>query len=466
MNCFSTTRCKAVGDGVIASLDGATWTNDPSPTGNSLTGVSCPTTTQCIAVGTGTTILSTGPGTILNAAPTATSVQVMGNAYVGQTLTCSYAYNDAEGDTESGTTFRWLRGASQVGTNQTYLTVVADAGQTLTCEVTPRAATGTVQGAAATSPGVLINAVPPGSTLIVNSLADTNDGACNVLGQGGGNQDCTLREAINAANTFIGTDTITFSVSGTITLGSILPAISDDATIDGSGQTVTVSGNNSVQFTSVGGGKTLTLRQLTFDRPSAFNADGGGINNAGTLNLFSVTFSNAFISFGNGAAIYNSGTLNITDSIFSSNRNNGGPSGGAIYNSGTLTIVRSLFTGNRNTPGGGGAIWSSVPVTITDSTFSNNQADTGGAVQGRGTITGSTFSGNTATWVEPFSVPQPWPTARSSAIGPEAEPAIRPGRGRHLRQPALDGPQQHLLGEIMTTARAVAPTSTSRGTRH
>ena len=46
------------------------------------------------------------------------------------------------------------------------------------------------------------------ATYIVNTLADTDDGVCDAT-------NCTLREAINAANITAGADTITFSVSGT-----------------------------------------------------------------------------------------------------------------------------------------------------------------------------------------------------------------------------------------------------------
>ncbi|MDW8392441.1 MAG: CSLREA domain-containing protein, partial [Oscillochloridaceae bacterium] len=71
---------------------------------------------------------------------------------------------------------------------------------------------------------------------------------------------CTLREAIQEANNGAdtdcagspsnGDDTITFSVSGTITLTTTLPNIVSGQgalTIDGTGQNVTISGKNSVQ---------------------------------------------------------------------------------------------------------------------------------------------------------------------------------------------------------------------------
>ncbi len=80
-----------------------------------------------------------------------------------------------------------------------------------------------------------------------------------------GDHLCTLREAINNANA--GSDTtsgdclvssaITFSVSGTITLGSTLPAIASDVTIDGIGQSIIVDGANLYQVMVVNSGASL-----------------------------------------------------------------------------------------------------------------------------------------------------------------------------------------------------------------
>src|ERR1700730_17003756 len=71
------------------------------------------------------------------------------------------------------------------------------------------------------------------ATFTVNTAADHDDGVCNVA-------DCTLREAINAANVSAGTDTITFNISGaavhTITPTSPLPTITDPVIIDGTSQ--------------------------------------------------------------------------------------------------------------------------------------------------------------------------------------------------------------------------------------
>ena len=93
------------------------------------------------------------------------------------------------------------------------------------------------------------------TTITVNSLDDPNPGTTL----------CVLRDAITAANTKAavngcaagsGTDTINFSVSGTIDLGSTLPTITNtppnSLTIDGTGQSITISGQNLYRVMEVG----------------------------------------------------------------------------------------------------------------------------------------------------------------------------------------------------------------------
>ncbi len=247
---------------------------------------------------------------------------------------------------------------------------------------------------------------------------------------------CTLREAINAANNTGGSntncgalssadDTITFSVSGTITLGSQLPNIvsgQGTLTING-GSNVTISGNSAVRVLQVDSSATLTLQNITIanGRASGAGEYGGGVINNGTLTITSSTFSgnssNPGSSFhGRGGAIDNraSATLNISNSTFSNNSigaqqyGGGAPGGGAIYHGGSqLTVTGSTFSNNsapNNGPaqitGGAGAILAGGNNTITNSTFSGNSAYIGGAYAtdnvSTGTITGSTFSGNSA----------------------------------------------------------------------
>ena len=72
---------------------------------------------------------------------------------------------------------------------------------------------------------------------------------------------------------------VTFTCSGTITLTSTI-TIAADTTIDGSGQTVTISGNNAVRVFWVNSGVALTLNELTVANGNAsYDQRGGGIFN-------------------------------------------------------------------------------------------------------------------------------------------------------------------------------------------
>jgi CSLREA domain-containing protein len=81
---------------------------------------------------------------------------------------------------------------------------------------------------------VCLFAVPvQAATFTVNSTADPGVGVCDVA-------ECTLREAINAANATPGTDTIAFNIPSTgphtIQPTSALPTITDPVIIDGTTQ--------------------------------------------------------------------------------------------------------------------------------------------------------------------------------------------------------------------------------------
>ena len=226
------------------------------------------------------------------------------------------------------------------------------------------------------------------ATITANSLADTAGGS-----------ECTLRNAITAANTntatggcpagAAGADTINFSVSGTITLTSALPAISQALTIDGPGaESLTVSGNNLYRVLYINDGVSVTISGVTI--ANGYASWGGGIFNDGTLTVDSSTFSNnRASSYGGGIGNYY-GTLTVTNSTFSNNTSN--DTGGGLHNwLSTATVSNSVFSGNQSVTWGGGIVTGPGSLDVTNSTFSGNFAGS----HGGGGIANSTYSGST-----------------------------------------------------------------------
>ena len=123
----------------------------------------------------------------------------------------------------------------------------------------------------------------------------------------------SLREAITNASDG---NLISFSVSGTITLASTL-VIDKSLTIDGTNQSIKISGNNSIRVLDIITG-TVTLKNLTIQNGKAQN--GGGITNLGNLKIEKSTFVGNTATASGGGAISNSGSLIVFFSTFYNNR--------------------------------------------------------------------------------------------------------------------------------------------------
>jgi CSLREA domain-containing protein len=215
------------------------------------------------------------------------------------------------------------------------------------------------------------------ATFTVTKTTDTNDGNCNA--------DCSLREAVVAANTAGGADIIEIP-SGYYKL--TIPG--DDAT-------------------GAAGDLDITTK-LTLKAMGAVTVDGGGIDRvvqvlaSGTATLSGLRITGGAVT-GSGGGIGNSGTATLTNSTVSGNTAD--QSGGGIANFGTATVTKSTVSGNSalgigDVGGHGGGILSSSPdaLTITKSTVSGNTAaDDGGGILsavGGGAVTlgRTTVSGN------------------------------------------------------------------------
>ncbi|MCK6623696.1 MAG: hypothetical protein DPW09_02050 [Anaerolineae bacterium] len=190
------------------------------------------------------------------------------------------------------------------------------------------------------------------STVVVNSNNDVDDGACTVA-------HCSLREAINAANTLPGSQTITFNIPGagphTISPSSALPTITDPVTIDGATQPgagcaswpptlqIELNGSNAGMGGVFGLLITIgnsTVRGLVINR---FSGSGIGLYTNGS-NIIECNFIGTDVS-GTAALSNNNSGVRIV-------------SPGNIIG-GTTTEARNLISGNNND----GVIIASVDAT-------------------------------------------------------------------------------------------------------
>ena len=256
-------------------------------------------------------------------------------------------------------------------------------------------------------------ATPIVGPLTVNTVDDHDDGDCTLA-------DCTLREAIVAANAGPGANSIEFAppVPGVIVLTQGELPIAGDLTITGPGSsTLTISGNNASRVLNITSG-TVEITGLTIANGNDSSASGGGILIEGGVTVTGddlVVFNNR-APHGDGGGIANSGILTLTNSLVYSNTigtlfSEFAQRGGGIANSGAMTLTGVDVTGNTviagasgyGYGGGIGSYYASGDVTISDSAVYSNTAPTGGGglyLNGSGSGTGcvsdsSIFGNNT-----------------------------------------------------------------------
>jgi len=211
--------------------------------------------------------------------------------------------------------------------------------------------------------------------ITVTTLADTvdlNDGLTS------------LREAIFAANTVPGTDTIEFAPAltaagpATILLTQGELQITDSLAIDGPGAdllTIDASGNDPTPDVNNGDGS------------RAFNIDDGSVETAIEVAISGVTLAGGDV-FEQGGAIRTVEELHLLDATITDNAAQGG--GGGVYSERTvLSVADSRFTNNtaaifaaarHSITGGGLWVHFGTSTTIEGSRFEKNVAGIGGGM--------------------------------------------------------------------------------------
>jgi CSLREA domain-containing protein len=243
----------------------------------------------------------------------------------------------------------------------------------------------------------------------VDSTGDgDNVGSSQFCDDGTGH--CTLRAAIQAANSHPGVDFIGIGLpaGSVINLTHALPDISEAVSISGPGVgQLTVrrdTGGVYRIFTVTAATGVVSLSGITISNGLDLFSGGGILNQGdGTLNISNcILSSNTAFNDGHptrGGALdnFSNGTVNVTNSYFSGNY---AVSGGAIYNgehfndTGTVNVTNSTLSDNT----GGGAIFNGEvsSMNITSSTVSGNEGGVAGIYNefGAMNVTNSTLSGN------------------------------------------------------------------------
>jgi CSLREA domain-containing protein len=242
---------------------------------------------------------------------------------------------------------------------------------------------------------------------IPTKTTDSADGSCNA--------DCSLREAVLAANTKPGDDVILLrpgvyllSLAGNEDLGATGDLdVQDDLVILGAGAAGTIlDGDGLDRILQVPSGIALELRDVTLRNGRA--QTGGAILNLGETTILRSVLSGNSSTVGFGGAILTNGqgsSLTVTDSTLASNTAQGG--GGAIAAGGEVELDNVTVSGNRSAAdhGGGLYVFADARVAVNNATLVANTAGlSGGGIFAEvsafvgfpPSVTNSIVAGNTA----------------------------------------------------------------------
>ena len=307
-------------------------------------------------------------GTLEVAAISGLSISSTGLAQVGSALT--FAATAGSGD--APLTYSWNFGDGQSASGATSSHTYASPG-TYTVTVTASNAAGTASASAT---------LPIAATIAVTTSGDNLSN----------NSDCSLREAIQAANTNTAVDGCPAGTSITdiiiLPAGTYLLSLSganEDANatgdlditgalaIQGAGAgTTTIDANSLDRVLHIFSGASTQIAGVTVRGGLASSTVGGGILFDAPLTLTGVALRNNTANVGGGLYSTSAGVLTITNSSVSQNSATGCCGGAGELNA-AVTISNSTISSNSaNHNGGGFRFWSSA--TISHTTFANNTA--------------------------------------------------------------------------------------------
>jgi CSLREA domain-containing protein len=271
--------------------------------------------------------------------------------------------------------------------------------------------------------------------IVVTTLSDATGGS-----------DCTLRDAIAAANLDAavggcaagsGADTVALATGATYTFAAAdntvgganaLPAVVGDLTLEGRGSVIARSeaaGTPEFRLLRVQAGGKLRLRGVTVSN-GRIAGDGAGVSVSagGAVDVRDGVFRGNWAG-ASGGAIAGPGPIAVAGTTFSGNH--AGAFGGAIAGN-DETVANSTFTAN-DAGIGGGALFIDGTLSLVNSTVAVNSGyGVFKVASGTTTVTNSILAnnspGNCAGGVTDGGGNLQWPTADVSCVGTHGDPRL------------------------------------------
>jgi CSLREA domain-containing protein len=221
---------------------------------------------------------------------------------------------------------------------------------------------------------------------VVTKTADTADGACD--------RDCSLREAVLAANAAAGPDVVIVPPGSYILSRAGAPDtpevgdldVTDDLTLFAeSAATTVVHGAGHDRLLDVAPGAAVEVVGIMLSGGRASEGGGGAVRNRGSLRLRRVVVRSSSLGAPGlpGGGILSTGEgsgLEIEESAVIENTATG--VGGGIAVDGRMTLVNSTVSGNAAPLGSGGGVhvFDDTDAAIVQATITANSAQVGGGI--------------------------------------------------------------------------------------
>ena len=228
-----------------------------------------------------------------------------------------------------------------------------------------------------------IDACPAGSGADTLQLSAGTYGLSmgNLVGDEDANQTGDLDILSNL--TLKGIDANTTEISTTVVLDRVMQ-IPTGSTVTLTGISIN-NGHSSQHGGAINNSGTLTLNSVVVKKSTADGNGGGIFNDAGAVIINESTINNNQAH--HGAGIFNkSGTVTLNTCVVNDNVTTGGGDGGGIYNDTTLIVNSCWIHDNQAVGGDGAGIYNTHTATIAGSTIADNYA----TVDGNG---GNIYSG-------------------------------------------------------------------------